>query len=76
MLAAWNGWWRQLLLRKVGCEHLTADPDFGPELGDMEAELSLRQVRDALRAIQKTIQQLQQNANPLLALEVLLLALP
>ena len=76
MLAAWKGWWRQLLLWKAGCVRHVADPDFGRELGELETGLSLQQIQAALRAIQATMEQLQQNANPLLALEVLLLALP
>ncbi len=76
LLELWAGWWRDILLVKSGCG------DFVTNLGQSEllrreaGSYTLPQLTQILRSIRRTRLELEQNANPRLALEVLMLDLP
>ena len=76
LLEFWAGWWRDILLVKSGCG------DFVTNLGQSEllrreaGSYTLPQLTQILRSIRRTRLELEQNANPRLALEVLMLDLP
>jgi len=75
-LQLWLTWWRDLLLVKGNClEFITNNSQEGV-LGQHAAQCSTSAIGGAIRSIQETMQQLEQNANPRLALEVLMLNIP
>jgi DNA polymerase-3 subunit delta' len=76
VLDIWLNWWRDLLLVKAGCSDTIINVDMLAELADQAKGYSLAQIKDFIRAIQATREQLRQNANPRLALEVLMLSIP
>ena len=75
-LALWLDWWRDLLLVKVGCSDAVINVDRLTELTGMAADYSLAQVRSFIDNIRVAGEQLKLNANPQLALEVLMLNIP
>jgi len=72
----WEQWWRDLLLAGAGCEELVVNSHHLDKLTEESREYQLRAVVRFLEALSRTRQQLQENVNPLLALEVLMLELP
>jgi DNA polymerase-3 subunit delta' len=75
-LEALLGWWRDLLLVRSGCEELVVNRDRLDDLRARAGSLSPADIRDAIRAIGRTEQYLQENVQPRLAIEALALALP
>jgi DNA polymerase-3 subunit delta' len=75
-LRLWLEWWRDLLLIKAGCPELATNAGLSPELEQHSESYSLTEIRDAIESILKAVEQLGQNANPRLALEVLMLSIP
>lgn len=74
VLRSWQGWWRDVLLVASGCEELVTNVD---ALEALSAQAQRRQVAEAEQALRETLatlQRLEQNVNPRLALEVLLLS--
>ena len=75
-LTSWLAWWRDVLLVNHGT------PQFVTHLSDMErlkalaAGLSSAQVARAIGAIGETMEHLERNANPRLALESMMLEMP
>jgi DNA polymerase-3 subunit delta' len=76
MLELWLGWWRDLLLIKGGCERMIGNVDLRISLEEQARRHDLTQIYRFMRAIRDTISQLEDNVNPRLALEVLMLDLP
>jgi len=76
VLALWLQWWHDLLLVKGGDGKLVANIDQQSTLIQQAKHLSARQVMDFIYHLQVTHEQLEQNANPRLALEVLMLSMP
>jgi DNA polymerase-3 subunit delta' len=76
ILELWLDWWRDLLLVKLGCNDIITNIDFKAMLVDMVRGYSLAQIKGFISSIQVAGQQLRQNANPRLALEVLMLSIP
>jgi DNA polymerase-3 subunit delta' len=76
ILELWLDWWRDLLLVKLGCNDIITNIDFKAMLVDMVMGYSLAQIKGFISSIQAAGQQLRQNANPRLALEVLMLSIP
>jgi DNA polymerase-3 subunit delta' len=70
------GWWRDLLLVRVGCEELVVNRDQLETLRGRASGLSVEQINGALRSIELTAQYLEENVQPRLALESLVLSLP
>lgn len=77
VLETWGLWWRDLLLIKENCLQWIVNIDQIAELEQSEAKMfSVTQIKKAIRDLYTTMQYLRQNANPRLALEVLMLSLP
>lgn len=76
MLDLWLGWWRDLLLVKVGCSGTITNVDQLATLNEIANDYNLAQIRAVINSIQAAGEQLRQNANPRLVLEVLMLDIP
>ena len=76
VLGLWQNWWRDLMLVKVGCGNAITNVDRSAQLADMAAGHTLDQIRVFIESIRAAGEQLQLNANPQLALEVLMLSIP
>jgi DNA polymerase-3 subunit delta' len=76
VLDLWLDWWRDLLLVKLGSGATVTNVDHEAELAEMSRGYSLAQIRAFIGSIQAAGEQLGQNANPRLALEVLMLSIP
>ncbi len=75
-LYLWLRWWRDLLLVKEGAEAYVQDPEQLATLRLQAAQLTTGQVVGAIKALLQTLEALDRNASPRLALEVLMLRLP
>ena len=75
-LDLWLDWWRDLLLVKVGCGDAVTNVDRLATLGEMATGYSLAEIRAFVDSIKAAGKQIRLNANPQLALEVLMLSIP
>lgn len=75
-LQLWVDWWRDMLLIKQGLGHLITNLDQEREMERQARVFPLPQITGAIRALLRVREELQRNANPGLALEVLMLNLP
>ncbi len=75
-LKLWSSWWRDLLLAKTGQDGSIVNVDLADELKSRAGSLSLAQISGFLSGLNQAMRQLEQNANPRLVLEVLMLDLP
>lgn len=75
-LQIWLGWWRDLLLVKGGYYQGVANADQEEGLGHWGARLSMEEILAFTKAIMGTMEALERNVNPRLALEALLLEAP
>lgn len=75
-LALWQTWWRDVLLVSAGCGELVVNDDRRVLLEEHAATMPLEAVHAFLRALSLAVDRLQQNVNPRLALEALMLELP
>ncbi len=76
MLDIWEGWWRDVLLVGASAGELAANTDQLPALRSTASRVPVGKAAAAVRLIQRTRQQLNENVNPRLALEALALGLP
>jgi DNA polymerase-3 subunit delta' len=76
VLELWLSWWRDLLLVRSGCEEMITNVDLFAPLEKQASKHSPRDLSGFMKAIRRTMMQLELNANPRLALEVLMLDLP
>jgi DNA polymerase-3 subunit delta' len=76
VLALWLQWWHDLLLIKGGDGKFVTNVDQQSVLFQQAKDFSTRQVMDFIHHLQTVSEQLEQNANPRLALEVLMLSMP
>ena len=76
ILDLWLGWWRDLLLVKVGCPDYVTNTDQLNVLNEMAGHYTMEQMRDCLGSIRAAEEQLKLNANARLVLEVLMLDMP
>ncbi len=76
VLSLWLSWWRDLFLIKVGCPAQITNIDHQAVLKSQAETYSLPQIKDCIHDIQVAVQQLDDNVNPRLALEGLMLKLP
>jgi len=72
----WQSWWRDLMLAKTGNVQALTNVDRQQTVLNEAKRHTLSEIRDCLHAIQRAAEQVEQNVNPGLALEVLLLRLP
>lgn len=75
-LELWLTWWRDVLMMKTDCSQFITNIQLTETIQKNAMQFSTSAIAGAIRAIQETIQQLEQNANPRLALEVLMLNIP
>jgi DNA polymerase-3 subunit delta' len=75
-LDLWLDWWRDLLLARAGAIDNVTNIDRLDSLSGMAESCSLAEIRNFSKSIQTAGEQLRQNANPRLALEVLMLDIP
>jgi len=76
MLELWLGWWRDVILTKEGCIQFITNIDKENVLRNYAASYSVAAIRAFIEAIREARGQLEQNANPRLVLEVLMLSIP
>ena len=69
-------YWRDLMLVKTGCTDIVTNVDRLDGLAEMARGYRLAQIRAFIEGIRAAAEQLRQNANPRLALEVLMLDIP
>ncbi|MDP9237294.1 MAG: DNA polymerase III subunit [Chloroflexota bacterium] len=75
-LEVWQAWWRDILLIAAGRDLLAVHSDRLDTLRPLAAQCDVRRAVRALRAIADARVQLTENATPVLALEMMTLALP
>ena len=75
-LALWLGWWRDVMMSNRGAPELVANVDYRDRIDAAAASLAPHQVTGAIAAIGETLDHLEGNVNPRLALEGLMLELP
>lgn len=75
-LELWQSWWRDLMLVKAGCSELLVNHDRSDEIERQAARYSLGEIKEVIDFLRLAWEQLDQNANPRLALEVFMLRLP
>ncbi len=76
LLYLWLRWWRDLLLIKEGAEEYLHNADRLTPLKLQATGLTTSQVTAFIKRINRTLEALDANANPRLALETLMLGLP
>jgi DNA polymerase-3 subunit delta' len=76
VLDIWRDYWRDVLLTAAGQEELVAGVDRLDTLRPQATQYGVDGALRALTAVDHAAEHLEQNANPTLALEVMLLALP
>ena len=76
LLFLWLRWWRDLLLIKEGAAEYVQNLDCLEPLRRQASHLTARQVVESVKCVHQTLEALDHNANPRLALEVLMLSLP
>jgi DNA polymerase-3 subunit delta' len=72
----WLGWWRDLLLVRCSCPDAVLNVDRRAQLEQQATGFALCQILATIRELQATSTRLEQNVNPRLAMEILLLRLP
>ena len=75
-LYLWLGWWHDLLLIKEGAQEFVRNTNQLTELNLQAAQLNTVQTVHFIRRLVQTLEALESNANPRLALEALMLSLP
>jgi len=75
-LELWLNWWRDLLLITGGSPDTISNVDLADSLQQEARRYDLRGVVQFVKAIHRTQRALERNADPRLALEVLMLSLP
>jgi DNA polymerase-3 subunit delta' len=76
VLDLWRDWWRDVLLVSSGCQDIITNLDLWDILKAEASRYDAAQVVAFLRSLDATKRRLQENVNPRLALEVLMLDLP
>jgi DNA polymerase-3 subunit delta' len=75
ILRLWLEWWRDLFLVKEGCAQFIINVDQEVALHQQAADYGLAEIRQSIEAVREALGQLEQNANPRLVLEVLMLSI-
>ena len=75
-LEQWLRWWRDILLLKEGGEEHVSNVDQMDPLRQVAGQVTTQQVVKTITGVRDTIEALESNANPRLALESFMLALP
>lgn len=75
-LQVWLTLWRDILIYSSGISDLLYNPDYGEPLKFLANDLGMRTAQFYVNSIEATIDRIDHNVNPRLALEVMLLDLP
>jgi DNA polymerase-3 subunit delta' len=75
-LDTWEGWWRDVLAVKAGAAELAMNANQLTTLTSVAKRVRVEQAYEAIELVQHTRRQLQENVNPRLALEALVLGMP
>ncbi len=75
-LDTWLGLWRDLLLLRSGCEELVLNVDWLDRLRPLAARLDVERLREAVTATRDATRWLDENVQPRLALETMVLRWP
>ena len=75
-LNLWTGCWRDLLLVKQGCQNLVTNIDRMDMLEILSEKYDVAQIAGFIRSLDSAVHNLRRNANPRLALEILMLDIP
>jgi len=73
VLDLWLDWWRDLLMVKAGCKDAITNIDLESVIVSRAESYSLAEIKTVIDSIKTAAEQLEQNANPQLVLEVLML---
>lgn len=76
MLCMWADWWRDIMLIRTKNNQFITNVDFMSTLVQEAEKYNLWQIKNYLHSLQTAREQLEQNANPRLVLENLVLSLP
>ncbi len=76
ILSSWLQWWRDVMLIRCGNSKWIVNTDQEEVLRRQAEKNTPRRIQAFMRGISRTARELEQNANPRLALEVLLLNMP
>ena len=76
LLELWLLWWRDMVLAANTCLDLTVNVDMRPLLKTQSAKFGTAEAERMIRAILRTMEAIEQNVNPRVALEVLMLDVP
>jgi DNA polymerase III gamma/tau subunit len=76
ILRLWLDWWHDLILIKGGAEQFIINVDHQVELQKLARIYRFGEMKQFISHIQEAMKQLEQNANPRLVFEVLLLNMP
>ena len=76
LLALWLRWWRDLLLIKEGADTFLHNADHEDSLKNQASSLNTVEILQFINRLIQTMSSLDNNANPRLAMEVLMLNLP
>ena len=76
VLDLWLDFWRDVMLVKLGCDDIITNVDLKTKLAGMAAGYRLSQIEAFVKRIPEAAEQLRRNANPRLALEVLMIDIP
>ena len=76
LLALWLRWWRDLLLIKEGADEFLLNTDHEESLKTLASSLNTAEILRFINRLIRTLSTLDSNANPRLAMEVLMLNLP
>ncbi|GAC1392695.1 MAG: DNA polymerase III subunit delta' [Ktedonobacteraceae bacterium] len=76
LLELWLLWWRDMVLAANNCLDLTVNVDMRPLLRTQAAKVGTAESERMVRAILQTMEAIEQNVNPRVALEVLMLDVP
>jgi len=76
VLSLWLLWWRDLLMLKEDAPELLVNLDWQEGLEERARRFQRDQVATVVRELMATLERLEHNANPRIALDVLMLTLP
>lgn len=76
LLSLWLEWWRDLLLTRAGCPSLITNVTQEESIASLARVYTLAQIEGFIKSLRLAMRQLEQNANPRLVFEMLLLSLP
>jgi DNA polymerase III subunit delta' len=76
VLQLWLSYWRDIMLKTIGASAPLINSDRVDEIENLSARMDVLEASDTVKSLEQTITFLENNVNPRIALEVLLLDLP